>query len=115
MRALFGECGVSYRQGCNRSLVFIKGQNASRLPPWEFWPSSRNKNGALEGAPCHFLEVISVAKSGSLHRIFRNVAGRRNALHTQLEVVSIGRVFKRSFVVDQPCLEQIPQGLIERL
>src|SRR5580704_7714115 len=57
----------------------------------------------------------SASESSRLHRLPRNVGGRCNALHAQLEVVSVGSVLQSGFVIDQAGLEQIPQRLVESL
>src|SRR5436190_21067981 len=74
-------------------------------------PSVRDKRGALKCAPLGVYRLTasaSAAEARLLHGVARNVAGGRNALHTQLEVVGIGCVFQSSFVIDQTRLEQIP-------
>ena len=53
-------------------------------------------------------QFLLSAESRCLHGVFRHVAGGRNTLHAQLEVVCVRSILQRCFVVDQPRLEQVP-------
>src|SRR5437879_10810653 len=57
----------------------------------------------------------SAAVARRLHGLPRNIGGRRDALHTQLEVVGVGSVLESGLVVDQAGLEEVPERLIESL
>src|SRR5947209_19678152 len=71
--------------------------------------------GALARARQVQEEKLAAAVTGGLHRLARDVGGRGNTLHTQLEIVGVGCVLERRFVIDQTGLEKIPERLIEGL